>query len=80
MNNGIKKPPIIGGPVPGKQIDYIVAVLDLSLQQDFEVPEQQDLLFEHFFFFPPSAKLTPVTSKAAVAINNTFFMIGIYLA
>ena len=53
----------------------MVAVLDLSLQQDFEWPEQQDFVFVLFFFLPPSAKLIPVTSNAAVANKSTFFMI-----
>lgn len=53
----------------------MVAVLDLSLQQDLVVPWQQDFPFADFFFLPPSAKVTTVTNKAAVANNNTFFMI-----
>ena len=57
----------------------MVAVLDLSLQQDFEWPEQQDFVFVLFFFLPPSAKLIPVNSNAAVANKSTFFMILIYL-
>ena len=62
-------------------VNYIEAVLDLSLQQDFVVPEQQDLPFAHFFFLvlPLSAKLTPVINKAAVANKNTFFMIYIFI-
>jgi len=53
-----------------------LAVLALSLQQDFAVFEQQDFPFAHFFFlsFPPSAKVTPDTSKAAVANKNNFFI------
>jgi len=54
-------------------------VLALSLQQDLVAPEQQDLPFAHFFFFLPlSAKVTPVTSKTAVANKNTFFIIMIF--
>jgi len=56
-----------------------LAVLVLSLQQDLVAAAdlvQQDLPFAHFFFFLPlSAKDKPVTSKAAVASNNTFFML-----
>jgi hypothetical protein len=46
----------------------------LSLQQDFEVFEQQDFPFAHFFFFPLSAKVNPVTNMAAVANKSTFFI------
>ena len=60
-------------------VNYIVAVLALSLQQDFVEPEQQDFPFAHFFFLPPSAKVTPVINKAAVANKNTFFMIMIFI-
>jgi len=53
-----------------------LAVLALSLQQDFVVFEQQDFPFAHFFFlpFPPSANDTPVTNNAAVANKNNFFI------
>jgi hypothetical protein len=51
----------------------------LSLQQDFVVPEQQDFPFAHFFFLPPSAKVTPVNSKTAVVNKSTFFMIMIFI-
>jgi hypothetical protein len=53
--------------------------LDLSLQQDFALPEQQALPFEHFFFFPPSANVTPVTRRAAVANKSTFFIITFFV-
>jgi hypothetical protein len=55
--------------------NYISVVFDLSLQQDFIFPWQQDFPFAHFFFLPPSAKLTPVIKKATVANKSTFFMI-----
>ena len=51
----------------------MVAVFDLSLQQDFPF-EQQDFPFPDLLFFPLSAKVTPVTKKAAIANKNTFFM------
>jgi hypothetical protein len=61
-------------------VNYILTtVLVLSLQQDFDVPEQQD--FPQPFLclaLPLSAKLTPVTSKTAVASKNTFFIIMIF--
>jgi hypothetical protein len=55
----------------------------LSLQQDLVAEAedfvQQDFPFAHFldFFLPLSAKATPVTSKAAVANKNNFFIIFI---
>jgi len=51
------------------------------LQQDLEVPEQQDFPLAHFFFLPLplSAKLTPETSTAAVNNKNTFFIIMIFV-
>jgi len=50
------------------------------LQQDLVAPEQQDFPLAHFFFFLPlSAKVTPVTSKAAVINKNTFFIIMIFV-
>ncbi|HEV7620964.1 MAG TPA: hypothetical protein VGO09_04490 [Flavisolibacter sp.] len=59
----------------------MVAVLALSLQQDFEVPEQQDFPLAHFLCLPlpVSAKVTPETSKAAVINKNTFFIIMIFV-
>ena len=63
----------------------------LSLQQafvavasldDFEQPAvlpsafvQQVFPLAHFFFFPLSAKATPVTNKNAVANKSTFFIL-----
>jgi len=75
---GIKKPPVeeVQDLFAG---NYILAVLDLSLQQDLEVFEQHDLP-QCFFFplpFPLSANEAPVTNKAAVANKNTFFIVMI---
>lgn len=62
---------------------YILAVVALSLQQDFFAAvsllaslEQQVLPFAHFFFLPLSvdAKATPAVNKATEANNNTFFI------
>ena len=77
MTRGIKKASRYREASTIRMVNYMVAVLDLSLQHDLVVPEQQDLPFAHFFFLPlpVSAKLTPVISKAAVANNNTFFII-----
>ena len=57
----------------------MLAVFDLSLQHDLEDLEQHDFPLAHFFFlpFPPSAKEAPVNNKAAVANNNTFFIVMI---
>ena len=59
----------------------MLAVLALSLQQDFVVPEQQDFPFAHFLCLPLplSAKVTPETSKVAVINKNTFFIIIIFV-
>ena len=60
-----------------EKYNYILAVVLLPLQHDFSaLPDlsQQVFPFAHFFFFPPSAKVTPVTNKAAVANKNTFFI------
>jgi hypothetical protein len=53
-----------------EQQDFDSAVFALSF-------EQQLWPFAHFFdlfFLPLSAKVTPVTSKAAVASKNNFFI------
>ena len=83
MTVGQKKPPRVGEVFNNLSANnYIVAVF-LSLQQDLvaeaEDLVQQDFPFAHFlvFFLPLSAKATPVTSKAAVANKNNFFIIFI---
>ena len=58
-------------------VNYMVAVLALSLQQDFPF-EQQVFPFVPLLFLPLSAKVTPVINKAAVANRNTFFMIMVF--
>ena len=62
----------------------MLTVFALSLQQDFvaaAVLVQHVFPLAHFFFFLPLsvfAKLTPATNKAAVASNNTFFIIDCF--
>ena len=61
--------------------NYILAVFALSLQQDFEVPEQQDFPLAHFLCLPLplSANARPEKRKAAVANKNTFFILLIFV-
>lgn len=58
----------------------MATVAAFFLQQDFDVATQHFLPLAHFFFFflPLSAKAMPVTKKAAVASNNTFFITLVY--